>query len=49
MIRRDVGAVAVRADLERVVALDLEEIGDLLEDARDRAVIQGASPRDSMW
>ncbi len=42
MVGDDVGAVAVRADLERVVVLDLEEIGDLPQDARDRRVIQPA-------
>ena len=36
----DVGAVAVRANLERVLALDLEQVGDLAEHPRDRDVIQ---------
>ena len=45
MVGDDVGAVAVRANLERVVVLDLEEIGDLPEDARDRGVIQAAGLR----
>ena len=40
MVHGDVGAVAIRANLERVVALDLQEIGNLPEDARDRQVIQ---------
>jgi hypothetical protein len=30
--------VAVRPDLERVLVLDLEEIGDLIENARDTDV-----------
>ena len=45
MIGDDVGAVAIRADLERVVVLDLEQIGDLPEDARDAEVIQAAGLR----
>ena len=45
MVRGDVGAVAIRANLERVVALDLQEIRNLPENARDRQVIQaGARP-----
>ena len=35
MVGDDIGAVAVRADLEGVVVLDLQEIGDLPEDPRD--------------
>src|SRR5215203_3910487 len=42
MICRDVGDVAIRANLERVLALDLEQIGNLLEDARNRPIIQPA-------
>jgi hypothetical protein len=45
MVGDDVGGVAVRADLERILVLDLEEIGDLLEHARDGVVIQRAAPR----
>ena len=45
MVGGDVGAVAVRANLERVVVLDLQEVGDLPEDARDRQVIQAAGLR----
>src|SRR4051812_7041415 len=44
MIRDDVAAIAVRANLERVVVLDLEEIGNLQQDARNRGVIQSAGP-----
>ena len=33
-----VGRIPVRADLERVLALDLEEVGNLREDARDGEV-----------
>ena len=36
MVRDDVGAVPVRTNLERVVVLDLEEIGDLPQDSGDR-------------
>ena len=32
------GGVAVRADLERVVALQLEQVGDLVEHAGDRGL-----------
>src|SRR5216684_520453 len=32
MVGSDIGAVSICADLERVVALDLEEIGDLPKD-----------------
>src|SRR5204862_2611290 len=42
VIRGDVGAVAVRANLERIVVLDLEQVGDLPQDPRDREVIQAA-------
>src|SRR5262245_20552273 len=45
MVRRGVGAVSIRADLERVVVPDLQKIGDLPEDARDRRVIQSAALR----
>ena len=45
MVRDDVGAVAVRANLERVLVLDFEEVGNLPEDARDRGVIQAAGLR----
>ena len=34
------GGVAVRADLERVLALDLEKIADLGEDAGDGEVVE---------
>src|ERR1700752_4972288 len=40
MIRDDVAGVAIRADLERVFALNLEQIGDLPENPRDGCVIQ---------
>ena len=39
-VGHDVGAVAIRADLERVLALQLEQVGDLAEDARDGEVIE---------
>ena len=45
VVARDVGAVAVGADLERILALDLEQVGDLPENARDRGVIQTAALR----
>jgi hypothetical protein len=43
MIGRDVRDIPVRADLERVVVLDLQEVGGFPEDARNRLVIQAAS------
>ncbi len=42
MVGDDVGAVAVCADLERVVVLDLQQIGDLPEDVRNGRVIQAS-------
>ncbi len=45
VVRDDVGAVAVRANLERILALDLEQVGDLAENPRDRDVIQREAPR----
>ena len=45
----DIGAVAVGANLEGVVVLDLQEIGDLPENARDREIIQACRPSVSMW
>ena len=48
MVGDDVGAVAVRANLERVVVLDLQEIGDLPEDARDRRGYPSRRPSVSM-
>ena len=44
VVRDRVGAVAVRADLERVLALDLEQVGDLGEHARDRGLSNACSP-----
>ena len=41
-------ADAVRADLERVLALDLEQVGDLAEHLRDRRGYPRASPWRSM-
>ncbi len=41
--RHGVGGGAVGADLERVLALDLEQIGDLAEHLRDRAVIHASA------
>ena len=38
-MRDGVGGVAVRADLERVLVLDFEEIADLSEHARDRQIV----------
>ena len=37
----DLGRVAVRADLERVLALDLEQVADLGEEPREREVVHG--------
>ena len=34
-LRDDLGAVAVGADLERVLALEFEQQGDLVEDLRN--------------
>ena len=42
MVGDDVGAVAIGANLERVVGLDLQEVGDLPEYPSDRQVIQPA-------
>src|SRR5229473_2772031 len=42
MVGDDVGGVAIRANLERVLALDFEEIGDLSEKMRDCGIIQPA-------
>ena len=39
-----VGGVTVRPDLERVLRLDLEQVGNLPEQACDREVIHGAGP-----
>src|SRR6187431_1707663 len=40
VVRRDLGAIAIRADLEGVVALDLEEVGDFPENPCNCEVIQ---------
>ena len=40
----DVGRGSVGANLERVLALDLEQVGDLAQHLRDRRVIHAASP-----
>ena len=40
MIAGDVRDVAIGADLERVLALDFEKVGDFREDDRDGRVIQ---------
>ncbi len=48
MVRGDVGAVAIRADLEGVVALDLQEIGNLAENARDAPGYPSWRPSVSM-
>ena len=48
MVGDDVGAVAVGADLERVVVLDLQQIGDLPEDARNGARYPSRRPSVSM-
>ena len=40
VVTGDVGDVAVRTDLERVVALDFEQVGDFPEDVGDGGVIQ---------
>ena len=42
--RDRLGRGAVRANLERVLALDLEQVGDLAEDLRDRPCYPRASP-----
>ena len=43
-VRDGIGRVAVRADLERVLGLDLEQVGNLAEHPRDRQVIQREAP-----
>ena len=40
-MRHDVGGVAIRANLERILALQLEQIGDLEQRARHRLVVEG--------
>src|SRR5262245_22584795 len=40
MIARDIDDVPIGANLERILALDFEEVCNLLEDAGDRGVIQ---------
>src|SRR5262245_61040728 len=42
VIAGDVGAVPIGANLEWVVALDLEKIGDLVENSSDGLIIQSA-------
>ena len=41
----DVGAIAVRANLERVLALQLEQVGDIEQHARDGAVVERGRQR----
>ena len=41
----DVGAIAVRANLERVLALQLEQVGDIEQYARDGAVVERGRQR----
>ena len=43
MIGGDVGAVPIRANLERIVVLELQEVRNLLENARHAQVIQAAA------
>ena len=45
MVGDDIGAVAVGANLERIVALDLEQVGNLAQNPRDCDVIQREAPR----
>ena len=45
MVRDGLGGVAIRADLERVLVLDLEEIADLGEDACDGEVVHDRTVR----
>src|SRR5713226_4661351 len=45
VVGRDVGAVPIRANLERVLVLDLEEVGNLPENPRDRLITQGGGLR----
>ena len=40
----DVGRRSIRANLERVVALDFEQVGNLGQDLCDRLVIHATSP-----
>jgi hypothetical protein len=42
--RHAVGGIAVGANLERVLPLDLEQVGYFPEQARDREVIHGSAP-----
>src|SRR4051812_39966169 len=42
VIGDDVGAVSIRANLEWIVVLDLEKVGDLPENSRDGGIIQAA-------
>ena len=48
MIGGDVGAVPIRANLERIVVLDLEEVRNLPENAGDRRRYPSCSPFISM-
>ena len=43
LMRDDVGAVTIRANLERVLALELEQIADFAEHAGDREVVERPS------
>ena len=49
MVRHDIGAVPVRANLEGVLGLDLQQIGDFTEHARDRRGYPSGGLRLSMW
>ena len=42
MVGDDVAAVPVRANLERIIVLELQQVGDLAQNARDGEVIQAA-------
>ena len=42
--RHALSGVAVRADLERVLRLDLEQVGNLAEQACNGEIIHGAGP-----
>src|SRR5687768_3907728 len=44
-MRDDVGGVAIRANLERVLALELQQVGDLEKRARDRFVVERCGQR----
>ena len=44
-VRHDVGGVAIGANLERILALQLQQVGDLEQRARDRLVVERRGQR----